>query len=60
LRAKVHGTKNGRPIGRPTVDTETASAISKSPRKGIGIRKTATRLEVGTETVQKTKAELSV
>ena len=47
-------------LGCPRVDEATQAAIRKSLRKGVGIRKTATALGVGTGTVQKIKAELSV
>jgi DNA invertase Pin-like site-specific DNA recombinase len=52
-RAKAQG----KTLGRPRVDEAMEAAIRKSLRKGVGIRKTATALGVGTGTVQRIKAE---
>jgi DNA invertase Pin-like site-specific DNA recombinase len=50
----------GKTLGRPTIDQATETAIRKALKKGdIGIRKIATKLGVGTGTVQRIKAELS-
>ena len=49
----------GKTLGRPRVDEAIQAAIRKSLRKGVGIRKTAIVLGVGTGTVQRIKAELS-
>ena len=48
-------------LGRPTISTATDAAIRKALKKGdVGIRKIATTLGVGTGTVQRIKAEMSV
>jgi DNA invertase Pin-like site-specific DNA recombinase len=50
----------GKRLGRPTIDAKMETAIRRALMNGdAGIRKTATRLGVGTGTVQKIKAELS-
>ena len=50
----------GKRLGRPTVSAATNAAIRKALKKGgIGIRKIATTLGVGTGTVQRIKAEMS-
>jgi DNA invertase Pin-like site-specific DNA recombinase len=55
-RARAQGKR----LGRPTIDARTETAIRKALRKGdAGIRKIATRLGVGTGTVQKIKAEMA-
>jgi hypothetical protein len=47
-------------LGRPTISAATNAAIRKALIKGgIGIRKIATTLGVGTGTVQRIKAEMS-
>jgi DNA invertase Pin-like site-specific DNA recombinase len=48
-------------LGRPTISEATEAAIGKALKKGdTGIRKFATTLGVGTGTVQRIKAEMSV
>jgi hypothetical protein len=48
----------GKRLGRPTISAATNAAIRKALKKGgIGIRKIATTLGVGTGTVQQIKAE---
>ena len=55
-RARAQGKR----LGRPTIDARTETAIRKALRKGdAGIRKIATKLGVGTGTVQKIKAEMA-
>ena len=55
-RARAQGKR----LGRPTIDATTENAIRKALKKGdTGIRKIATRLGVGTGTVQKIKAEMA-
>jgi DNA invertase Pin-like site-specific DNA recombinase len=59
-RAKAQGTKSGKPCGRPKVEAPTEEAIWKALAKGgIGVRKIAVTLGVGTGTVQRIKAELT-
>jgi DNA invertase Pin-like site-specific DNA recombinase len=54
-RAKTHGTKSGKPIGRPKVSKAVESAVRAELAKGRGILKTAKTLGLGTGTVQKIK-----
>ena len=54
-RAKAHGTKTGKAIGRPKVSRATEAAIRAELVKGTGILKTAKMLRVGSSTVQKVK-----
>ena len=54
-RAKTHGTKSGRPIGRPKVSKVVENAVRAELAKGTGILKTAQTLGIGTGTVQKIK-----
>jgi DNA invertase Pin-like site-specific DNA recombinase len=50
----------GKVLGRPTIDQATETAIRKALKKGdTGIRKIATKLGVGTGTVQRIKAQMS-
>jgi DNA invertase Pin-like site-specific DNA recombinase len=58
-RAREHGTKSGRPFGRPRTNTKTETAIRKALAKGDkGILKIASELGVGSGTVQRIKAEM--
>ncbi|MFM9887384.1 MAG: recombinase family protein [Burkholderiales bacterium] len=52
-RAKEHGTKSGRPIGRPRVEVATEMAIRKLRRKGYGVLKIAREAGVGVSVVQR-------
>ena len=54
-RAKAHGTKSGKPIGRPKISKAVESAVRAELAKGRGILKTAQTLGIGTGTVQKIK-----
>jgi hypothetical protein len=55
-RARAQGKR----LGRPSIDARKETAIRNALKNGdAGIRKIATRLGVGTGTVQKIKAELS-
>ena len=50
----------GKTLGGPSIDSATEAAIRKAPKKGdADIRKIATRLGVGTGTVQRIRAERS-
>ena len=52
-RARKHGTKSGRPIGRPRLPQETLAAIHAARADGKGIKRIARDLGVGVGTVQK-------
>ena len=57
-RARVKGTKSGRPIGRARVDPRVEEAIRASLSSGKGIPKTARELKVGSSTVQRVKTTM--
>lgn len=57
-RAKLLGTKSGRPIGRPRMPKAKENAIRKLLAEGIGILKVARTLKVGTGTVSRISARL--
>lgn len=57
-RAKRKGTKSGRPIGRPKLDSKRESAVRKALASGAGILKVAKTLSVGTGTVARIAAEM--
>jgi DNA invertase Pin-like site-specific DNA recombinase len=51
----------GKKLGRPTISKATDAAIRQGAEEGdLGIRKIATTLGIGTGTVQRIKAEMSV
>jgi DNA invertase Pin-like site-specific DNA recombinase len=52
-RARKHGTKSGRPIGRPRIPEKTLAAIHAARAEGKGIKRIARDLGVGVGTVQK-------
>ncbi len=52
-RARKHGTKSGRPIGRPRISGKTLDAIHAARAEGKGIKRIARDLGVGVGTVQK-------
>ena len=52
-RARKHGTKTGRPIGRPRISGKTLAAIHAARAQGKGIKRIARDLGVGVGTVQK-------
>ena len=59
-RARKHGTKSGRPCGRPKIDPATEVLIREALAKGDkGLHKIAAAHRVGTGTVQRIKAELA-
>jgi DNA invertase Pin-like site-specific DNA recombinase len=59
-RARKHGTKSGRPGGRPRIDGAIEASIREALAKGDkGLHKIATDHGVGTGTVQRIKAELA-
>jgi DNA invertase Pin-like site-specific DNA recombinase len=58
-RARAHGTKSGRPLGRPKTDAATEAAILAALAKGEqGMRRIAVEFGVGTGTVQRIAAEM--
>jgi DNA invertase Pin-like site-specific DNA recombinase len=58
-RAAAHGTKSGRPIGRPPIEAKTEVAIRNALKKGdIGMRKIAVKFDVATGTVQRIAKEI--
>ena len=57
-RARVKGTKSGKPIGRPRLSAKTETAIRAALASGKGILKTARELKLGTGTVQRIKQEM--
>ncbi len=52
-RARKHGTKSGRPIGRPRLPDKALAAIHSARAQGKGIKRFARGLGVGVGTVQK-------
>jgi DNA invertase Pin-like site-specific DNA recombinase len=65
IRERVHAGLNraraqGKRLGRPTIDTDTAAAITAALRAGgAGLHKIAKAHGVGVSTVQRLKAELT-
>jgi DNA invertase Pin-like site-specific DNA recombinase len=58
-RAREHGTKSGKPIGRPTLSPKLAAAVRRHLRAGTGILKTARLVGVGSGTVQRIRREMA-
>ena len=56
-RAKKHGTKSGKPVGRPKVNGKKRRAILTARSAGKGINKIASELGVGSSTVRRVIAE---
>ena len=54
-RARVKGTKSGKPIGRPKLDPLREAAIREALAGGTGILKTARQHRTGTAVVQRIK-----
>ena len=57
-RAKIKGTKSGKPIGKPPVDAKRMAMVHAELARGTGILKTARLCGVGTSVVQNAKKEL--
>jgi DNA invertase Pin-like site-specific DNA recombinase len=57
-RARVLGTKSGRPIGRARIDAAKEVAIRTSLTNGKGVLKTARECKTGSSVVQRIKAEM--
>jgi DNA invertase Pin-like site-specific DNA recombinase len=60
VRARVKGTKSGKPIGRAKVDHRTTERIRELLRSGTGIIKTARLCGTGVSAVQRIKRETIV
>jgi DNA invertase Pin-like site-specific DNA recombinase len=58
-RARKHGTKSGKPIGRTPVGPHRLDAVRAELAKGTGILKTARLAGVGTSVVQRIKREMA-
>ena len=56
-RVKKHGTKSGKPVGRPKVNDRKRRAILAARSTGQGINKIASKLSVGSSTVRRVIAE---
>ena len=56
-RAKKHGTKSGKPLGRPKVTGKTEKAVLTARADGTGKRKIARQLGIGVSTVNRIIAE---
>ena len=54
-RAKAHGTKSGKSIGRPRLGADVEAKVRAQLAKGTGIVRTAKMLGVGTGTVHRIK-----
>ena len=58
-RAKKHGTKSGKAIGRPATSTATEAQIRELRAQGMGMLKIAKQLQCGVSVVQRVVAEVS-
>ena len=58
-RARQHGTRSGRAIGRPRLSRATDADVRAQLAMGTGILKTARMLGLGTGTVQRVAKEQS-
>jgi DNA invertase Pin-like site-specific DNA recombinase len=58
-RARVIGTKSGKPIGRARIAATKEAAIRTSLAKGKGILRTARECRTGASVVQRIKAEMA-
>ena len=52
-RVKKHGTKSGKPIGRPKVTSQVERAVLTAREEGTGKRKIAKQLGIGVSTVNR-------
>ena len=57
-RAKQHGTRSGKPHGRPRIDAKIEDRVRQQLASGAGILKTAKVVGVGSGTVQRIKREM--
>jgi DNA invertase Pin-like site-specific DNA recombinase len=53
VRAKLHGTKSGRPFGRPKVSGKVENTVLAARADGTGKRKIARQLGIGVSTVNR-------
>jgi DNA invertase Pin-like site-specific DNA recombinase len=58
-RARIHGTKSGKPIGQQPLAQHKVEAIRVELQKGTGIIKTARLCGTGVSAVQRIKRELA-
>jgi hypothetical protein len=58
-RAREHGTRSGKPIGRPMLSTKLEAAVRRHLHRGTGILKTARLVGVGSGTVQRIRREMA-
>jgi DNA invertase Pin-like site-specific DNA recombinase len=58
-RARVVGTKSGKPIGRARIGAAKEAAIRTALASGKGILRTARECGTGTSVVQRIKAEMA-
>ena len=56
-RVRQHGTKSGRPLGRPKVTVKTEKAVIAARAEGTGKRKIARQLGIGVSTVNRIISE---
>jgi DNA invertase Pin-like site-specific DNA recombinase len=56
--AQSHGTKSGKPFGRPKLDASLVTAARKALKAGKGIRRVARELGIGNGTVERIRAEM--
>ena len=56
-RVRKHGTKSGKPIGRPKVTNKTEKAVLSARAEGTGKRKIARQLGIGVSTVNRILSE---
>ncbi|MDA1023656.1 MAG: recombinase family protein [Proteobacteria bacterium] len=56
-RVRKHGTKSGKPIGRPKVTSKVERAVLSARAEGTGKRKIARQLGIGVSTVTRILAE---
>ena len=59
-RAKKHGTKSGKAIGRPATSPETEAQIRELRAQGMGMLKIAKQLECGVSVVQRVAGEMQL
>ena len=58
-RARIVGTKSGKPIGRAKIDPKREAAVRGALASGKGILKTARECGTGSSVVQRIKAEMT-
>jgi DNA invertase Pin-like site-specific DNA recombinase len=57
-RAKKHGTKSGKAIGRPATSIKTEASIRELRAQGLGMLKIAKQLKCGVSVVQRVVAQM--